>query len=80
MHSPFHFPFGINLVGNFHHPELRFGGKDIHDGRERKISADLGDSVNINIMRQLKQGWLLFIENAAKYDMSDNHTHISDVH
>lgn len=80
MHSPFHFPFGINLVGNFHHPELRFGGKEIHDGRERKISADLGDSVNINIMRQLKQGWLLFIENAAKYDMSDNHTHISDVH
>lgn len=80
MHSPFHFPFGINIVGNFHHPELRFGGKDIKDGRERKIAADLGDSVDINIMRELKQGWLLFVENAAKYDISDNQPNVSNVH
>lgn len=79
MHSPFHFPFGINLVGNYHHPEIRFGGDGIKDGRERKIAADLRESANVNIMRQLKHGWLLFIENAAKYDAKNNHDYVFNV-
>ncbi len=79
MHSPFHFPFGINLVGNYHHPEIRFGGNGIKDGRERKIAAVLSESANVNIMRQLKHGWLIFIENAAKYDAANNHDYVFNV-
>ena len=79
MHSPFHFPFGVNIVGNYHHPKIRFGGNGIKDGREREISADLYDSADVNIMRQLRQGWLLFVENAAKYDATNNHDYVFNV-
>lgn len=79
IRSPFHFPFGVNIVGDFHHPSIRFGGNGINDGRERDISADLRESADVNIMRELHDGWLLFIENAAKYDIMNNHDYISDV-
>ncbi|MDE6096651.1 MAG: hypothetical protein K2G52_10725 [Muribaculaceae bacterium] len=79
MRSPFHFPFGINIVGDIHHPLIRFGGNGINDGRERQISAELMDSADVNIMRRLREGWLLFIQNAAKYGELDNHGYVSDV-
>lgn len=77
--SPFHIPFGINIVGNYRHPQIRFGGKQIHDSREREIAADLEDSVDIDIMEQLRYGWLEFVATAAKYDAKNNQKHISDV-
>lgn len=77
--SPIHMPFGVNLVGNWRHPGIRFGGAGINDGREREISANLTDDVNVNIMRQLKHGWLLFVETAAKYDAENNLHHALNV-
>ena len=65
--SPFHLPFGVNLVGKFDHPEVRLGGTGINDGREREISSELEDNVDVNIMASLKQGWQMFIQEAAKY-------------
>lgn len=79
VHNPFHLPFGINIVGNYHHPGIRFGGSGVKDGREREISSSLESTADVNIMRQLKYGWLLFIENAAKYDHLNNHSYMSDV-
>lgn len=79
LHTPVLFPFGVNIVGNWHHPSVRFGGRWIKDGREREISANLADNVNVNIMRELKHGWLLFIENAAKYDYANNHDYVFNV-
>lgn len=70
--SPFRIPFGVNFVGNWRHPSIRFGGAAIHDGRERQISSNLADDVNVNIMRELKHGWLLFVESAARYDSERN--------
>ena len=61
MHSPFHLPFGINLVGDWRHPFLRFGGKELKDGREREIASNLKDDVEVNIMQRLKHGWLEFV-------------------
>lgn len=78
--SPFHMPFGVNLVGNWKHPQLRFGGAGVKDGREREIASDLRDNVNVNIMRQLKYGWLLFVEAAAKYDAENNHEYVFNVY
>ena len=74
--SPLHIPFGVNLVGDWRHPKVRLGGANIHDGREREISANLKDDVNVNIMRELKHGWLLFIAAAAKYDAENNQTYV----
>jgi hypothetical protein len=67
LDSPFHIPFGVNIVGNWRHPKIRFGGKGIKDGREREIAADLEDDVDVNIMTWLRQGWLEFVAAAAKY-------------
>ncbi|MDE6443161.1 MAG: AsmA-like C-terminal region-containing protein [Muribaculaceae bacterium] len=72
LHNPLHLPFGVNIVGYYRKPELRFGGRWIKDGRERKIAADLGSDVHVNIMRNLSHGWLLFVGNAAKYDFKNN--------
>lgn len=72
LHNPLHLPFGVNVVGYYRHPELRFGGRWIKDGRERKIAAELGSDVHVNIMRNLSHGWLLFVGNAAKYDFKNN--------
>lgn len=77
--SPLHAPFGVNLVGNWRHPGIRFGGAGINDSRERKISSNLSDNVNVNIMRQLKHGWLLFVEIAAKYDAENNQQYVFNV-
>ncbi|MDE6577997.1 MAG: hypothetical protein K2K58_07495 [Muribaculaceae bacterium] len=79
LHNPFHLPFGVNLVGTFKHPSIRFGGRWIKDGRERKIAAELGSDIHVNIMRNLRYGWLLFVGNAAKYDFSNNSGAGSDV-
>lgn len=67
--SPFHIPFAVNLVGHFKHPEVRFGGTTVKDGREREISANLDAVTNINIMQQLSRGWKMFIMKAAEYDL-----------
>lgn len=79
LDSPFHIPFGINLTGNFRHPGIRFGGRYIHDGRERKIASDLADNVDVNIMSELRHGWLLFVTNAAKYDAANNQDYVFNV-
>lgn len=71
--SPFHLPFAVNLVGKFSHPEVRFGGIDIKDGREREISSILESDTDINIMTNLRRGWQMFIEAAAKYDLTHQH-------
>lgn len=65
--SPFHVPFGVNLVGRFSHPEIRMGGTGINDKWEREISSELEDTVDINIMSSLQQGWKMFIGEAAKF-------------
>ena len=67
--SPFHLPFAVNLVGKFSHPEVRFGGTEVKDGRERLISSDLESKVDVNIMTYLRRGWQMFIEAAAKWSI-----------
>lgn len=65
--SPFHLPFGVNLVGKFSHPEIRLGGTEVKDGRERIISEELNQNIDVNIMTNLHRGWIMFIQEAAKY-------------
>lgn len=77
--SPLHVPFGINLEGNFRKPKIRFGGKDIKHGYEKRIPADLNENVNVNIMHVLRRGWLQFVAAAAKYDFMNNQKAYSDV-
>ena len=68
--SPFHLPFGVSLLGKFGHPEIRLGGTHINDYKAEMVSMNPDAKLNINIMAYLKHGWLLFVQEAAKYEES----------
>lgn len=66
--SPFHLPFGVTLLGKLKHPEIRLGGTHINDYKAELVTTDEANSINVNIMAWLKHGWLMFIQEAAKYE------------
>lgn len=66
--SPFHLPFGVSLFGKFKHPEIKLGGTHINDYKSEVVSMNPDSKLNINIMAYLKHGWLLFVQEAAKYE------------
>lgn len=68
LKSPFHLPFGVTLSGKFKHPEVNLGGTHINDYKAEKIAISPGSNLNINIMAYLRHGWLLFVQEAAKYE------------
>ena len=68
--SPFHLPFGVNLEGDMKHPEVRLGGTGFNDNKDTKIRENIEWEPDINIMAYLKNGWMQFIEIAAKYARS----------
>lgn len=65
--SPFHLPFGVSLYGKFGHPVVKLGGTHIDDYRAEMVSMDNQPKLDINIMAYLHHGWILFVEEAAKY-------------
>lgn len=66
--SPFHMPFGVSVFGKMKHPEFRLGGTHIDDYRSETVTTNPDTKINANIMAYLKHGWLLFIQEAAKYE------------
>ncbi|MCH5229054.1 MAG: hypothetical protein J1F12_03545 [Muribaculaceae bacterium] len=66
--SPFHMPFGVSLVGKFGHPEVRLGGTKINDYRSEMVATKPTKPLDVNIMAWLHHGWLLFVQEAAKYE------------
>lgn len=66
--SPFHLPFGVSVFGKMKHPEYRVGGTHIDDYRSEMVGAEVESRINANIMAYLSHGWLLFIQEAAKYE------------
>ena len=66
--SPFHMPFGVSLTGKFSHPEIKLGGTHIDDFKAERVASDPADNLNVNIMAWLKHGWLIFTQEAAKYE------------
>lgn len=65
--SPFHLPFGVTLKGNFSHPEVSLGGTHIDDYEAEKVSPEVSEKFNVNIMSYLQNGWQLFLKEAAKF-------------
>lgn len=65
--SPFHLPFGVSLSGNLKHPDINVGGTHIDDYKGEMVATDNGSNLDVNIMTYLHHGWLLFVQEAAKY-------------
>lgn len=66
--SPFHLPFGVSLYGKMKHPSFRLGGTRINDYKAEMVSSDIYDNIDVNIMANLRYGWNLFLQEAAKYE------------
>ncbi|MCM1152232.1 MAG: hypothetical protein NC328_01060 [Muribaculum sp.] len=77
--SPLPFPFGINIQGMFHHPELRFGGVDYKPEKAEKIAGRIYDTFRVNFPQMLAKYLHEFIEKAAEADDSDNSEYLFTV-
>lgn len=64
---PLRLPFGINIRGHFHKPELRFGGKDWKDRNGALITERIQDYDSFNLVRVMRRYAGEFIHTAAAY-------------
>lgn len=67
-HWPLRMPFGINIKGHYHHPVLRFGGKDWHDSDGATITAGIEDYDRVNIVKEARRYLGEFVHTAATYN------------
>ncbi|MCH5240505.1 MAG: hypothetical protein J1F38_09795 [Muribaculaceae bacterium] len=70
--SPFHLPFGVSVLGTLKHPEIKLGGTHIDDYRAEMVSLDNSSTLDANIMAYLRHGWLIFIQEAAKWQAAND--------
>ena len=70
--SPFHLPFGVNLEGHMKHPEIRVGGTSFDSAKALPVTEENEWNPDVNIMASLRQGWSMFIMEAAKYQQKTN--------
>lgn len=66
--SPVPFPFGINIKGDFRHPEIRFGGAAYKVDQGEEISSTVMEEKKINLPLELKCLIREIIEKAAEAD------------
>lgn len=64
--SPIPFPFGINVVGKFSHPEIRFGGAHWKIKKGEEITASVMEDKEMNIMAVGRKFLKEFLRKAAE--------------
>lgn len=74
---PLKVPFGINIVGQFHDPDLRFGGPAYKDKKGSEITSSVMENNTFNLMMELKYYIREFIHKAAESDSTQNLTDIT---
>ncbi len=70
--SPVPFPFGVNIVGHFSHPEIRFGGAKYKVKKGTEITSSVMESKKMNVVREMKYYIREFIHKAAESDTTIN--------
>lgn len=66
LDSPLHIPFGINIKGWFHDPELRFGSANYHDKDGIHITSQIMEKNRVNLIKELKYYLKEFVDKAAE--------------
>ena len=66
--SPVPFPFGINILGKFSHPKIRFGGAGWKIKKGEKITASVMEENRINIVAEGRKFLKEFLRKAAESD------------
>lgn len=77
--SPVPFPFGVNLKGSFSHPVVRLGGAKLKTRDTEKIASEIMEEKRINMIQNLKYGFMEFLKMAAKEDTTGNQDYIFPV-
>lgn len=65
LESPIPFPFGINVEGEYSHPELRFGGASYNLRHSEEITSEIQESNNFNLMTILHQLLRAFLKTGS---------------
>lgn len=65
LENPLHLPFGINIVGHYSKPELRFGGASFKEHNAFRITGGVMEQKNVNMVREMKYYLKEFIHKAA---------------
>lgn len=58
---------GVNLKGDFDHPEVRLGRSSWHDAGPSQLRRGITASAPVNIASKLRHGFLIFLHTAAGY-------------
>ncbi|MDE5795505.1 MAG: hypothetical protein K2H75_00180, partial [Muribaculaceae bacterium] len=64
--SPLHIPFGINIVGNYSHPQLRFGGAHFKVNQATDITSHIATQQTFNVVKEAKYYIHEFVRKAAQ--------------
>lgn len=64
---PLKIPFGLNVKGTYHNPELRLGGESWHDDYSTKIAAGVEDYNRVNVVKEARHYMGEFVNAAARY-------------
>ena len=64
--SPVPFPFGINIVGQFSHPKIRFGGAHWKIRKGEEITASVMELNKFNILAEGRKFLKEFLRKAAE--------------
>lgn len=64
---PLRIPFGLNIKGTYHHPDIRFGGAGWKEQRGRDITSGIMDRNLINVMKEFRKYGTKLVRTAAKY-------------
>ncbi len=64
--SPVPFPFSVNIEGQFHHPKLRFGGAHYNVKKAERVTSQIQEENNINMVLILRKLLRAFVGEAAK--------------
>lgn len=66
--SPLLIPFGINIIGNIKHPEIRLGGASFKSDKAELITSKIMENMKFNFPLKLKCLIREFMEKAAEAD------------
>lgn len=65
---PLHIPFGINILGEFHHPLVHFGGPTYKVRKGEEVTSSIMEFNRLNIVKESRRYMKEFIEKAAESD------------
>ena len=72
LKNPLPIPFGINILGNFSNPILRFGGPSFKTKNAVNVTSQVESTAKVNLIKEVGYGLKVFVHKAAQSDTLGN--------